>query len=438
MSLTFGPKKLTVMPPIPSDVVVTVRDTDPPVLAELSQPVSVTDGAITFTVASAGRYTITVNAAGFATQHHVALAPDSLDLSSEGKIRSAIETLWTGLAGTGPDVVRSVTLETGSEPRPEGAEIVIWYDARVDTSESPAQMGAKDLRVIGEPAPAEDTEDPSTPTGLTALAQTETSFEVQWDASTDNVTVAVYEYRLDGGDITAINALDPRLAVFSGKTVDTPYTFEVRARDANDNVSAWAQLVVTLEEEPEEPALPTHSVFATPPGTLVKTVESQPYEHATGFYTYDAGVTAGWKVKGARLYVPNGVTVPSNATISLYVPTSGQAPTLGMSPNAIEEMTGITSNAWNTVNFPSPYTVTPGTPWWLGVRFEDGTWLGVTAFSDGFVAASDGSKLVLSDRVPVSGTVRNYRRVADGATTELTGAERDYWFGIDAIVEEAA
>jgi hypothetical protein len=99
-------------------------------------------------------------------------------------------------------------------------------------------------------------------------------------------------------------------------------------------------------------------------------------------------------------------------------------------------MTGITSNAWTSVNFPSVTAVNPGEVWWIGIKFADGTWLGVSAFGEGFVAAADGSTLVLGDRSPAVGLDRNYRRIGTGSTVALTAGERDVWFGMDAIVEE--
>lgn len=432
MSLSFGPEALPVVPTSAEEVVVTRRGGQPVVF---TTPVAVNGaGEVSFTVEDAGAYTIAVSHLGTTHERHVVLAPDAINLWDMGALRAIVEDLAEGGVDAA-NVVKFVDA-TDSEPNPDrpDGEFVIWRDFRTDSSESPENMGDSDARAIFDPVDAGDTEDPSVPTGLVASAVTDTSFTVEWDASTDNVAVTNYEWRLDGGSITEIPA-SPRSLDFTGKTAETDYDVEIRSKDAADNVSAWALLTVTTDAAAG--GLPTHFVFSTPPGTLVKTVESEPYEWATGFYTYSAGAN-GWKVKGARVYVPEGVSVPSTAEINLYTTVDGaSAPVLG-TPTKTVTMTGITSGQWNTVNFPSVTAVDPGDIWWIGVKFSDGTWLGVTAFSEGFVAAADASTLVLADRVPNTGLNRIYQRIGTGSTVAGdAGHIRDVWFnGVDAIVEE--
>lgn len=278
-----------------------------------------------------------------------------------------------------------------------------------------------------------DTEDPSIPDNLVASAITAAGFTVSWDASTDNVGVTGYRVLLNGVQYGSI--VTDTFVVVTGRTAGTLYGVTVQATDAAGNWSDPSdELPVTTSAGG---SLPTHSVFATPPATPVKTVEASPYEHATGFYTYGAPATNGWKVKGARLYVPAGISVPTSCEVNLYVPASGSAPVLG-TPTKTATMSGITAGAWNTVNFPSVEPIDPAEFFWIGIKFADGTWLGISTFSDGFVTAADGSKLALSDRELGGGIVRNYRRIGTGSTVALTGGtERDVWFGMDAIVEEA-
>lgn len=408
----------------------------------------------------------------------------------------------------------------GSEARPSGSDVVFW----VGGGTQPVNMGANDVWLAGAAVTPGDTTPPTAPTGLAATGVAATSLTLTWTAATDNVGVTGYRVRQDGVILSGTTGTLSRL--ITGLTASTEYDFEVGARDANGNWSAWssAVTVTTAASSDTTPptvptdlsassitasgftltwtastdavgvtgyrvlidgvqyalptdtsqvvtgrvastayditvqardaagnwsaesseitvttsaggSLPTHSVFATPPGALVKTTEASPYEHATGFYTYTSGAN-GWKVKGARLYVPNGISVPTSCEVNLYAPGSG-TPTLG-TPTKTATMTGITANAWNTVNFPSVTEVTPGVPFWIGIKFADGTWLGVTAFGESFVGASDGSTLVLADRVPNVGLDRNYRRIGTGSTVALTGGgERDVWFGMDVIVEEA-
>lgn len=349
--------------------------------------------------------------------------PATLDPAAEPEASWAL-----ALAALAASLPGFVTVATGDEPRPATSAGVTWFDTRVDQSTAPTNMLDIDMWVTGWVAP--DVTAPTVPTGLASSAITATGFTVSWTPSTDAVGVTGYRVLIDGVEYATPSGTSQ---VVTGRTASTEYAVTVQAQGAAGNWSVEsAVLTVTTSAGA---SLPTHSVFATPPGVLVKTVEAGVYEHAQGFYTYGSG-PIGAKVKGARLYVPSGVSVPSTAEVNLYNPGSG-APTLG-TPTKTATMTGIVSGAWNVVNFSSVEPVDPGEIWWIGVKFADGTWLGVASFGDGFVPASDGYALVLSDRDPGSGIVRNYRRIDGGSTVALTGAgERDLWFGVDAIVEEA-
>lgn len=79
---------------------------------------------------------------------------------------------------------------------------------------------------------------PTVPTGLTVSSITETSAQLDWAASTDDVGVAGYEYRIDGG--TAVDVGVVLTANVSGLTASTAYTAEVRAYDGSSAYSAWS------------------------------------------------------------------------------------------------------------------------------------------------------------------------------------------------------
>lgn len=325
------------------------------------------------------------------------------------------------LAGPTPGLSRLITGLTSNTS----------YTFEVAARDANGNWGAYSSAITQTTATSSDVTAPTVPTGLSASSITASGFTVSWAASTDAVGVTGYRVLLDGVQYALPTGTSQ---VVTGRTASVTYGVTVQARDAAGNWSAEsAELEVTTSAGG---SLTTHSVFSTPPAALVKTVESSPYEHATGFYTYSSAAN-GWKVKGARLYIPTGISVPTSCEVNLYAPGTG-TPTLG-TPTKTATMTGITAGAWNTVNFPS---VTPvgsgGEVWWIGIKFSDGTWLGVSTFGEGFVAASDGSTLVLADRVPDTGLVRNYRRIGVGSTEALTGGtERDSWHGMDAIVEVA-
>lgn len=87
-----------------------------------------------------------------------------------------------------------------------------------------------------------DTEAPSTPAGLVSSNVTETSFDVFWNASTDNVGVVQYNVFLDGSSLGTVVGTG---ASITGLVASTSYTVEVEAQDAAGNVSGQGSLSVT-------------------------------------------------------------------------------------------------------------------------------------------------------------------------------------------------
>lgn len=85
------------------------------------------------------------------------------------------------------------------------------------------------------PTPAPDTIPPSVPTGLASTLITETSVQLIWNASTDNVAVTGYEVYRNGSLAASTSSAS---AVISGLTAGTTYAFTVKSKDAAGNLSA--------------------------------------------------------------------------------------------------------------------------------------------------------------------------------------------------------
>ncbi len=91
---------------------------------------------------------------------------------------------------------------------------------------------------------APDTQAPSTPTNVTASNVTQTSADISWNASSDNVGVTGYDVYVDG-------SLDGSTAStsysVSGLTASTSYSVSVRAKDAAGNVSGSGSVNFTTQ-----------------------------------------------------------------------------------------------------------------------------------------------------------------------------------------------
>ena len=312
-----------------------------------------------------------------------------------------------------------VLVATGSEARPT-ADTVLW----IGGSTQPTNMANGDLWF--SPNQPTDTEAPTTPTNLQSSNITSNSFTLSWTAATDNVGVTAYEIFLDGVSHKIVTGTSTSI---TGRNGNTTYACTVRARDAAGN---WGDSSASLDVTTLVSISTTHSVFASSPipalqdfndgGTIIC---------ANGFYVN----ANGWKVKGARVYVPSGASVPSSCTVGLYAPVSG-APNLG-SPVATATMSGIVAGQWNEVNFLSEVSISSNQPFWISYDFGNGAYLSTTAVGTLAVQANDGSQLYLmSTDGDGAGRQRHYYSTNGGVTTSPStiGGQS---YGIDAIVTEA-
>lgn len=91
-----------------------------------------------------------------------------------------------------------------------------------------------------------DSQPPTAPTNLAATYITNTSFELSWSPSTDNVGVTGYDVYRDGVKINSSNLISTAYSV-TGLLANTAYTMTVVAKDAVGNqTSSSAMVVATL------------------------------------------------------------------------------------------------------------------------------------------------------------------------------------------------
>ncbi|HIO26164.1 MAG TPA: T9SS type A sorting domain-containing protein, partial [Flavobacteriaceae bacterium] len=85
-----------------------------------------------------------------------------------------------------------------------------------------------------------DTEAPSAPTNLSANNVTETTVDLSWNASSDNVGVTGYDV-YQGSSL--LGSVTGTTAQITGLTANTTYSFYVEAKDAEGNISASSNTV---------------------------------------------------------------------------------------------------------------------------------------------------------------------------------------------------
>ena len=106
-------------------------------------------------------------------------------------------------------------------------------DAAGNTSDFSNIATATTLDTGGDP----DTQAPSVPANLSASNATQTTIDLSWGAATDNVGVAGYD--IYQGD-TVIATVTSTTYQVTGLTVNTSYSFRVKAKDAAGNVSGYS------------------------------------------------------------------------------------------------------------------------------------------------------------------------------------------------------
>jgi len=155
-----------------------------------------------------------------------------------------------------------------------------------------------------------DTEAPTIPTNLTASNITDTTVDLAWNASTDNVGVTgydVYEGANLLGTVTVTNAS------VTGLTAATQYSFSVRARDAAGNVSG-ASNTVTITT--------TGGGGGCSGGVGVPYAES--FESSFGAWTQSTADDLNWTRDSNGTPSSNtGPSSASNGSFYIYVEASG-------------------------------------------------------------------------------------------------------------------
>ena len=255
-----------------------------------------------------------------------------------------------------------VLVATGTEPRPVGVPMVFW----IGGTAAPANMAGNDLWFKSGTAPAGDTTAPGQPTALASSNVSATAFTVSWTAPADNIGVTGYEVRVNG--VTYATPTTTSQSI-TGRSANTTYSVDVRARDAANNWGPWSA-----------PLSVTTSVVAdtTPPNVPTGLTSSN---------VTSSGFTVSWTapsdnvgVTGYEVFI-DGVSYGTTTNTSLAV--------TGRNPNTAYSVTVRARDAANNWSTQSAA-------------------LGVTT------SAAAATHKVFGAAAPPSGTVGNITRYTDG------------------------
>ncbi|MEO8516788.1 MAG: M4 family metallopeptidase, partial [Flavobacterium sp.] len=187
-----------------------------------------------------------------------------------------------------------------------------------------------------------DTTAPTAPASLAASGTTQTTTNLSWTASTDNVGVT--GYNVYQGTTLKATVTTTSYAV-TGLTASTAYTFSVKAKDAAGNVSAASNTVnVTTTASTGDTSAPTAPASLTASGTTQTTTNlswtaSADNVGVTGYNVYQ-GTTLKATVTTTS-YAVTGLTAATAYTFS--VKAKDAAGNISASSNVVNVTTSSTS-----------------------------------------------------------------------------------------------
>ena len=189
------------------------------------------DEGQSYTVSITPTWTGTVFAEGYAVW---------IDYNNNGDFDDAGELVFSKAPSTDTPNTGSFTVPNGTSLTSVRMRVSMKYNAIPTSCETFTWGEVEDYTINLEAGGGGDTQAPTTPTNLVASNETDTTVDLSWNTSNDNVGVTGYEVFLDGSSIGTVTTTGANV---TGLTPDTTYSFNVRAFDAAGNNSALSNSV---------------------------------------------------------------------------------------------------------------------------------------------------------------------------------------------------
>ncbi|WP_300568319.1 reprolysin-like metallopeptidase [Flavobacterium sp.] len=162
-----------------------------------------------------------------------------IDYNQNGLFTDSGELVWSAAASTTTPVSGSFTVSASATTGSTRMRVSMKYNG-IPTACEAFSYGQVEDYTVNLVAGTADTVAPSAPTSLAASGTTQTTTNLSWTASTDNVGVTGYDV-YQGATLKA--TVTTTSYAVTGLTAATAYTFSVKAKDAAGNISASSNVV---------------------------------------------------------------------------------------------------------------------------------------------------------------------------------------------------
>lgn len=267
--------------------------------------------AVETDLAKGDAYTITITPTWTGTVYSEGYAV-WIDYNHDGDFSDSGELVTSVAATQNTPVSGSFTVPTNASDGATRMRVSMKYNGVPSACESFSYGEVEDYTVnIG--SSAADTQAPSVPTNLSASNITETTVDLSWNASNDNVGVTGYDV-YQGTALLGTTANTS--AQITGLSSGTNYTFNVRAKDDAGNVSGASNTVSVTTDSPASGGGCVNGISSFP--------YSEGYESNLGAWTQSTSDDINWTRDASG--TPSSNTGPSSAvegSFYVFVEASG-------------------------------------------------------------------------------------------------------------------
>ncbi len=233
-------------------------------------------------------------------------APTSpTNLSASNVTQTTVDLSWNAstdnVGVTGYDVYQggsNIMSVTGTTAQVTGLTANTSYSFNVRAKDAAGNQSGNSNTVNVTTQSASDTQAPTAPTNLSASNVTQTTVDLSWNASTDNVGVTGYDVYQGGSNIMSVTGTTAQV---TGLTANTSYSFNVRAKDAAGNQSGNSNTANVT----------TSGSGSSCSGGISSFPYTESFETSFGLWTQDTGDDIDWTRNAGG--TTSGNTGPSGA-----------------------------------------------------------------------------------------------------------------------------